>query len=162
VKNIPLTILLLSVGLNAYGACTQAQIALMDKLFFEGFSGGNMDVIDEVFHPEFTLSHPSLPPGIEGVKTIVKMNNDAFDNWHFTVHDMICDADKIVVRYTGTGTHANPFMGESPTGKQVELNGISIIVIKDNQIIKDWYAPDELNFFIQLGLIPPFAPPDKH
>ena len=44
--------------------------------------------------PEFELNHPTLPPGIEGVKTIVKMNNDAFDDWHFEVHDLISDGDK--------------------------------------------------------------------
>ena len=141
-------------------ACTETQTALINKLFYQGFSGGNMEVIDDVFHPEFTLDHPSLPPGIEGVKTIVRMNNNAFEGWHFTIHDLLCDGNKVVARYTGSGTHVNPFMGEQPTGKTVNLNGISIIEIKDNRIIRDWYAPDELNFFIQIGLIPPMAPPE--
>ena len=54
----------------------------------------------------------------------------------------------------------NSFMNETPTGKEVQLNGISIYKIKDNQVIKDWYAPDELNFLIQLGIIPPVTPPN--
>ncbi len=139
----------------AEAVCPEAYTALMNKLFFEGFSGGNMDVIEEVFHPDFELNHPSLPPGIEGVKTIVKMNNDAFDGWHFTVHDLICDDDKVVARYTGSGVHANPFMGETPTNKEVNLDGISIFIIKDNMIIKDWYMPNDLGFLTQLGVIPP-------
>ena len=74
----------------------EKNIALIKHLFLDGFSGGHMDVIDEVFHPEFELEHPSLPPGIEGVKTIVKMNNDAFEGWHFTIHDLICEGDKVL------------------------------------------------------------------
>ena len=139
----------------AAAVCSEVQTAVMNKLFFEGFPGGNMDVLDEIFHPEFELNHPTLPPGIEGVKTIVKMNNDAFDDWHFEVHDLICDGDKIVARYTGSGVHANPFMGETPTNKEVKLDGISIFVIKDNMIIKDWYMPNDLGFLTQLGVIPP-------
>jgi predicted ester cyclase len=140
-----------------YAACTDTQTAVMDKLFFEAFPGGNMDVIDEIFHPDFELTHPSLPPGIEGVKTIVKMNNDAFDGWHFTVHDLICDGNKVVARYTGTGIHANPFMGETPTNKEVNLEGISIFIIEGSQIVKDWYMPNDLGFMTQLGIIPPMG-----
>ena len=139
----------------------KANIELIRHLFMDGFTGGNMEIIDEVFHPEFELNHPSLPPGIEGVKTIVKMNNDAFAGWRFTIHDLICDDDKVVARYTGSGIHVNSFMGEQPTGKEVKLNGISIYLIKDNRIIKDWYVPDELNFLIQLGIIPPFQQSDS-
>lgn len=139
----------------------EANIALIKRLFLDGFSGGHMDVIEEVFHPEFELNHPSLPPGIEGVKTIVKMNNNAFDGWHFIIHDLICEDDKVVARYTGSGVHNNSFMNETPTGKEVNLNGISIFMIKDNKIIKDWYAPDDLNFLIQLGIIPSLQPTDS-
>lgn len=156
-------LLILNLTHNIVNAeCTEAQSALMDKLFYEGFPGGNMEVIDEVFHKDFILNHPSLPPGIEGVKTIVRMNNNAFEDWHFTVHDLICDGNKVVARYTASGTHVNPFMGEKPTGKTIKLNGISIIEISDNQIIRDWYAPDELNFYIQIGLIPPLTPHEGH
>lgn len=139
----------------------EANIELIKHLFMDGFTGGHMEIIDEVFHPEFELNHPSLPPGIEGVKTIVKMNNNAFEGWHFTIHDLICDNDKVVARYTGSGTHVNPFMGEQPTGKEIKLNGISIFLINDNKIFKDWYVPDELSFFTQLGIIPPLQPTDS-
>lgn len=151
----PVLFILLSIPPALYATCTDVQTDVMDKLFFEGFSGGNMEVIDEVFHPDFELNHPSLPPGIEGVKTIVRMNNHAFDGWHFTVHDLICDGDKVVARYTGSGVHVKPFMGETPTKKQVKLDGISIFVIHGKQIVKDWYMPDDLGFLIQLGVIPP-------
>jgi predicted ester cyclase len=143
-------------NVHAENNCSDTQLNIMDKLFYQGFSGGRMEVIDEVFHPEFELNHPLLPPGIAGVKTIVKMNNDAFDNWQFTIHDLICDGSKVVARYSATGIHINSFMGEKPTNKEVMLDGISIFVIKDKMIIKDWYMPDDLSFQKQLGLIPNF------
>ena len=155
-------LLILFTALPTYGACTSKQTALMNRLFYDGFSGGHMDVIDEVFHPDFELNHPSLPPGIDGVKAIVRMNNTAFENWRFAIQDIICEENKIVARYSATGIHTNSFMGEVPTNKSVTLNGISIFVIRNNKIIKDWYMPDDLNFLIQLGLIPPLPQPPSN
>ncbi len=136
-------------------ACTEAQTALLHKLFYKGFSGGNMTVLEEVFHPEIEFIHPGLPPGLEGVKKIVQMNNAAFENWHFDIHDLFCDGEKAAVRYTGSGIHVGSFMGETPTNKEIQLNGAVIYLIQKNQIVKDWYVPDELSFLSQLGVIPP-------
>ena len=152
---VPLLMFCSCLHPSANATCTTEQNYVMDKLFNEAFPGANMDVIDEIFHPDFELDHPSLPPGIKGVKAIVRMNNDAFDGWHFIVHDLICDGGKVVARYTGTGVHVNPFMGETPTNKQVNLNGVSIFIIEGRQIVKDWYMPDDLDFLIQLGVIAP-------
>jgi predicted ester cyclase len=156
-KKITIALLmgLLLANKLVFATCTEDQKYVMDKMFYEGFPGGNMEVLEEVFHPDFILEHPSLPPGVEGLKKIVEMNNHAFKDWHFIVHDLICDGDKVVARYTGTGIHVNSFMGEEPTNKKVELDGISIYIIKNRQIIADWYAPDDLGFLTQLGVIPP-------
>ena len=138
----------------------EKNVSIVRRLFLEGFSGGNLDVIDDVMSPDIDLRDPNLPPGIEGVKAIVKKNNDAFENWHFTLHDVLAVDDKVVVRWTGSGIHANSFMGETPTGKAVQLNGIGIYQVVDDKIVTDWVVPDNINFLTQLGVIPPMAMTD--
>lgn len=140
---------------------TQKNIAIVKRLFLEGFSGGNLDVIDEVISPDFDLQDPNLPPGIEGLKAIVKKNNDAFENWHFTLHDVIAADDKVVVRWTGSGIHANSFMGETPTAKEIQLNGIGIYQVLDDKIVTDWVVPDNINFLEQLGIMKPMEMTDE-
>ena len=131
--------------------------ALVRRLLLEGFSGGHIDVIEEVMSPDIELHDDNLPPGIEGVKAIVRKNNAAFDDWSFTIHDELAVDNKVVVRWTATGIHANAFMGEEPTGKEVRLNGIAIFEIAAGKIVSDWVVPDNLQFLIQLGVIPPLG-----
>ena len=138
----------------------EKNVSIVRRLFLDGFSGGNLDVIDDVMSPDIDLQDPNLPPGIEGIKAIVKKNNDAFENWHFTLHDVLAVDDKVVVRWTGSGIHVNSFMGETPTNKTVQLNGIGIYQVLDDKIVTDWVVPDNINFLRQLGVIPPMAMTD--
>ena len=132
------------------------------KLFMEGFSGGDLKVIEEVMSPDIELHDPNLPPGIEGVKAIVRKNNEAFDDWTFTMDDVIAVKDKVVIRWAATGIHAGSFKGETPTGKEVRLHGIAIYRLQDGVIVEDWVVPDNLQFLMQLGVIPPFGMSDEN
>ena len=72
-----------------------------------------------------------------------------------TVEDVIAEGDKVVTRVTLRGTH----QGETeefgpPTGRQVELKGITISRIEGGQIVEDWDAYDNLSAMQQLGLAP--------
>ena len=126
---------------------------LVSRLILECFSGGHLHVIDEIVSPEFEFHYPNMPPGIEGLKAIVKKNNDTFDRWSFKIDQMLAEGDKVACQWTATGLHAKSFLGEPPTGNIVKLKGISIYQIKQRKIYKDWVEPDNLGFLTQLGLL---------
>jgi predicted ester cyclase len=72
-----------------------------------------------------------------------------------TVEDVTAEGDKVVTRVTLRGTH----QGETeefgpPTGRQVELKGITISRIEGGKIVEDWDAYDNLSAMQQLGLVP--------
>ena len=125
------------------------------RLFMDCFSGGNLEVLDEIISPEFEFEYPNLPPGIEGLKAIVKKNNECFNGWQFTMHDVLAVDDKVVVRWSASGIHVKSFLGESPTKKKVQLKGIAIYLLKNGMILKDWVEPDNLGFLTQLGVLAP-------
>lgn len=128
---------------------------VVSRLFRDCFSGGHLEVIDEIISPDFEFEYPNLPAGVEGLKAIVKKNNECFEGWHFEMHDVLAVDDKVVVRWSASGIHVRPFLGESPTGKEVELKGISIYMLRDSIICRDWVEPDNLGFITQLGALPP-------
>ena len=133
-----------------------ANRALIEKLFYHGFSGGAMSVLEEVFDENIEFHDPAFPPGLEGIKQLVAKNNQSFDNWHFTIHEMLCDGnDRVVVRWNGNGIHARSWMGESPTGNTIDLNGISIYQIEGSKVTADWVVPDNLGFLMQIGVLAP-------
>ena len=71
------------------------------------------------------------------------------------MHDVLAVDDKVVVRWTASGTHVKSFLGEAPTEKEVELKGISIYMLENGLIRKDWVEPDHLGFLTQLGVLSP-------
>jgi predicted ester cyclase len=129
--------------------------ALVSRLFIECFSGGNLNVIDEIVSPEFDFFYPNTPPGIEGLKAIVKKNNDSFSGWSFEIHQLLAEGDRVIAQWSATGIHKKSFLGEQATHKKVKLKGISIYQIKDGKIYKDWVEPDNLDFLTQLGVLEP-------
>ncbi len=85
----------------------------------------------------------------------MKKNNESFEGWHFKMNDILCDASKVTVRWTGQGKHVASFMGEKVTQKDIELSGISIYQIEGNKIVADWVVPDNLGFLMQIGVLQP-------
>ena len=79
---------------------------------------------------------------------------NAFPDGRFTVVDEVAEDDKVVTRWSFTGTHKGELMGIAPTGKQVAMTGISIIRIVDGKIVEAWEEWDSLGMMQQLGVVP--------
>ncbi len=57
-------------------------------------------------------------------------------------------------RYTSVATHTGYTWYGPPTGKQVVHSGIANCFVKENRIIEEWVASDELGLMLQLGFDP--------
>src|SRR5690349_17766502 len=51
---------------------------LFRRLLEEGFGGGNVDVVDELFAPDYREHQPGFSPGPEGVKGAIRYLHGAF------------------------------------------------------------------------------------
>ena len=54
--------------------------------------------------------------GPEGFKEYVRAYRSAFSDLHIQIEDQIAEGDKVVTRWTGTGTHDGDLAGIAPTG----------------------------------------------
>jgi predicted ester cyclase len=81
------------------------------------------------------------------------MMRAAFPDLHYAVEDQIAEGDKVVTRYTASGTHQGELMGVAPTGSRVEIRGISITRIKGGKIEEIWESYDALGMMQQLGVV---------
>ena len=119
-------------------------------------SGGNIDVIDELYSSRF-VNHsapPRVPSNCEGVKQVTAMFRQAFPDSYFTVEEMVAEGDKVATRKTFHGTHQGEFMGIPPTGQQVSIGLIDIVRRADGQVVEHWSMADNLGMMRQLGVIP--------
>ena len=124
----------------------------------ELFDRGNLDVADELFAPNFVFHDPASGEdwhGPESVKRYASMMRAAFPDLHYAVEDQIAEGDKVVTRWTIRGTHQGEIEEFGPpTGKQAELQGISIHRIEGGKIVEEWNRYDNLSLLQQLGLVP--------
>lgn len=128
--------------------------SVIRRLFEQGFTGGDNAVIEDAFAPDAGYSQPGVPGGMEGLKLIVQLNNEAFADWRFEIEDLISTGDKVVLRWTARGVHENTFLGEGPTGRDIALTGISIYQLEGDRVIAAWSSPDTLGLLHQLEVVP--------
>src|SRR5687768_3370414 len=131
--------------------------ALAHRWFEELFNAGNLEVADEIVAPDHVNHDPTLPdipPGPEGQKQIVNLYRGAFTNAHISVEDQLAEGDRVVTRWTGSGTHQGELMGVAPTGNQVRVTGITINRLSGAKIAESWTNYDALGMMRQIGAIP--------
>jgi len=119
----------------------------------------NLDLIDELFSPDFTdYSGRANPPTKEGLKPFFAFMFSAFPDLHFTIQQQLAEGDRVMTYKTFYGTHQGDFMGIPPTGKQVVFDNIDIFTVKDGQLTAHWTVGDNLSLMQQLGAIPAPTP----
>ncbi len=68
------------------------------------------------------------------------------------IEDFIAEGDKVVCRFTASGTHQGKFMGIPPTEKRVTIMEICIYRIIGGKIVECWGLFDQMGLMQQLGV----------
>ena len=66
------------------------------------------------------------------------------------MEDLLADEDKVIARWTFTGTHKGQFFNIRPSGKKVTYPIIAIYRIVDGKIAEDWHIFHTLGLWQQL------------
>ena len=127
------------------------------RLVGEVWNDGNLDAVDEVFAPDYRGHDPDRPglDGPEAVKRSVAQFHTAFPDFAISIDDLIAERDRVVWRYTMTGTHSAPFLGVPASGRRIATTGISIFRIKGGMLREGWINFDALGMLRQFGALPP-------
>jgi steroid delta-isomerase-like uncharacterized protein len=136
---------------------SEANKALVRRLI-EAFNKRSLALFDEL-HADCVWYTPATGElKGEALKQYVASALAAFPHWRLTIlRDQVAEGDKVVTRYSCTGTHQGEFMGLAPTGKQVTTSGIFIHRIVEGKIVEAREELDALGVFQQLGALPPLA-----
>jgi len=86
---------------------------------------------------------------LEGIMSV-------FPDYNLVIEDLLVEADKVVVRYTESGTMKGSFMGVEATGKKFTIPAIEIWRFDNGKLRELWMARDLLTQSIQTGMIPPW------
>jgi steroid delta-isomerase-like uncharacterized protein len=125
------------------------------RLLDEAFNRGNLDVIGELIHPDLVYHTPDGDiRGLDGARQLVLAMRSDFPDFRVTVEDVLAEADKVVVRFTDSGTYQGGEFGVTAAGKHVTWTGVDIFRIAHGKIIEGWGVGDMLGLMRQLGAYP--------
>ena len=132
-------------------------IAVVQRFIDQAVNSRDPAAIDETWSDDLIWHGGSLGTfkGKAAFKKAFAANaTSAWNDMHLEIHEIIATADKVVLRFTNSGTNVGPFMGNPPTGKHAEWLGIGIYTIRDGRITQGWFAEDILGLLLQLGALP--------
>jgi len=130
------------------------------RLFEEVWNKGYVPVADELFAPTYAHHDSSTPDfgrGPESEKKRVTLYRNAFPDIRFTIEDMLAEGETVVARWSCRGTHKGELNGIAPTGKQFNINGISIARFTNGKMFEGFVNWDALGLMQQLGVVPELA-----
>lgn len=133
---------------------SQANEKTMRRLVDEVINKQCLTVIDEIIHADYVYRTPGQElHGKQALRELLATYQSAFPDLQVTTDELICTDNKAVLLFTLTGSHENELMGIPPTGKQVNINGITYSRFENGQIIEEWELLDQLTLFQQLGIV---------
>jgi len=113
------------------------------RLVGEVFNTGQLAVIAELYAPELAAA----------AEDWIAPFRASFPDMRMEVVDLIAEGDKVVGRFTCSGTHRGAWLGYPPTGRRFEaVDEVSIFRLAGGRIVEAWGIEDNLGRLAQLGL----------
>ena len=114
-----------------------------------------LELAPELFTADHRFHDPQVPAGDgpAGIATAVSAYQTGVDG-HWEIEEMFSAGDRVVVRWTGSGTHVAEMNGIPPTGRSIEVDAISIHRVAGGKIAETWEVWDTLGVLQQLGVVP--------
>jgi predicted ester cyclase len=130
----------------------ERNVAVVHRLFEEGFTRGDTDVCDELVAPDAVEHQRGLKGGIEGAKETIRTLHEWFSDFELTIDDLVAQDDQVWIRATGRGINTGSVFGRPPTNRPMEITVFDQARFRDGRIVEHWGVPDQLGLLIQLGL----------
>jgi steroid delta-isomerase-like uncharacterized protein len=112
----------------------------------------NFEIVDEIFE-RYIAHQPDgsiLQRGPEDVKRFQGEFHSAFPDFHINIEEQIAEDDKVVSHYTMRGTHQGDFRGMAPTGKEIEIKGVTTFRFStEGKVVETWDSYDQLSLMRQ-------------
>jgi steroid delta-isomerase-like uncharacterized protein len=138
---------------------TEAMIALAERARTI-WNEGDLDLIDDLVGTGYVRHVVDISEDIVGSvgfgEAVVAFRTQ-FPDFHVRFDEVIVAGDRIVLRWTVTGTDTGAFGELPPTGMAIQIQGASVIHVIDGKFAEEWMYYNEGAMMQQLGFT--LAPP---
>lgn len=129
--------------------------ALVHRMIEEGTDQDNPAVFDELIAPD-AVDHTApagQERGREGVKRGHARFRAAFPDAVSTIDMMVAEGDLVAYHTTLRATDAGGFMDHPPTGLPFAGGGLTLVRVRDGQLVEHWSYLDTFGVMQRLGLV---------
>jgi steroid delta-isomerase-like uncharacterized protein len=133
-----------------------ANKAIVRRLYEEVWNQRKLELINEIVSPSHAIQAPTVAGsavGPEAYKREVLRFLAGYPDLQWTIDDLIAEEDKVVARWTMSGTHKGEYLGVPATNKKVSVDGITIHHITNGKIMDSYSNYDALGMMQQLGVV---------
>ncbi len=153
-KNVLCLFMLLPLSFNGCDKADQSA-SLKQKVdkYVEYWNTAEFEGIENIIHPDIEIfSSPKFESssGIDHFKENIINLHSAYPNFKLVLDETIIDVDKAAGLWTITGTNTG-YGSNPPSGKSIEVKGMSILHFKDGKIVDEWISGNDLLWLQQLG-----------
>ena len=129
------------------------------RSLYDSWNARDFDVMADAMAPDGTITFMGsgeVLTGPDGSRTYNEMWADGFPDGRVTIDSIVAEGDRVVVEYTGRGTHTGTLktsMGDIPaTGRSVTLTMCDVIDLEKGKVKAQRSYFDTGNMMAQLGL----------
>jgi len=115
------------------------------RWFEEVWNGGRLEAIEELATPDakcYGFPQPESVLDREEFKDYILEFRRSFTHVHLSIDETVAEDTRVAVRWTGTMQHTGSGLGFAPTGRMVNVHGMSLLHIRDGHICAGWNALD--------------------
>src|SRR6266852_1932121 len=91
------------------------------------------------------------------VRVFLKRLFSAFPDLNFEVTYKIARGDNVAEQWFIRGTHRGTFMGIPPTGRRIDIPGMSMAELREGKFVSDHFYFDALGVLRDMALMPPLS-----
>ena len=116
---------------------------------------GDVDALDELLAPGYarTSASDGAVQDRAGFKESILTTRDAFPDLTTEVEELVEEGDRVVIRWRSRGTHTATFLDVPPTGRAVEVVGVTFATFDNDRVTAEWVTWDPRQLLRALGII---------
>jgi steroid delta-isomerase-like uncharacterized protein len=118
-------------------------------------TAGEIEATGDYFHADMVeeVPFPGQGPGLQGLKETLTRIRHAFPDSKWTVEEQIAEGNKVLTRFSWSGTHRGEFLGIPATNRAIRVWGMVIDRFEDGKVKSTRILLDSLSMMQQLGVV---------
>jgi C-1 hydroxylase len=125
----------------------------------EALNARDLSLWSQHLSEDYAAEHPGVSVLLDKARSVGYHQRfvTAFPDIHFEVLSILAEGDRVLIQWTGSGTHAERLAtvtGQTipPTRRRVTVSGTMLTEVKDGKIVRGWFYWDQLALLAQLGI----------